>query len=163
MRILGVDPGGSGALALLDGTELIQVDDMPVFEVKRGTGFTKELNVQALLMLLDRMKPDTCWFEKVGPRETDSNKSAFSFGRVAGMCEGVIRGRGIPFRDVPPATWKVKMRLVHQAKDDARFMAQSRWPAMAGQFSRKKDDGRAEAALIADYGRQVMALEGFFG
>jgi crossover junction endodeoxyribonuclease RuvC len=36
-----------------------------------------------------------------------------------------------------------------RAKDAARGAAIARWPAKAALFARVKDDGRAEAALIA--------------
>ena len=51
-----------------------------------------------------------------------------------------------------PPSWK---RLVgippgrDGAKDAARSEAARRWPDKAGLFARVKDDGRAEAALIA--------------
>jgi crossover junction endodeoxyribonuclease RuvC len=43
------------------------------------------------------------------------------------------------------------------AKDAARSEAIHRWPAKAGLFARVKDDGRAEAALIAVAGLQKGA------
>ena len=47
-----------------------------------------------------------------------------------------------------------------RAKDAARTKAIRRWPAKAPLFARKRDDGRAEAALIAVAGlmREALAL-----
>jgi crossover junction endodeoxyribonuclease RuvC len=68
-----------------------------------------------------------------------------------GVTEGVLGAAGIPATFLTPPNWK---RLVgippgkDGAKDAARAEAIRRWPAHASFFSRVKDDGRAEAALI---------------
>jgi hypothetical protein len=54
------------------------------------------------------------------------------------------------------------MGLIGTAKDQSRAKATNRWPGFAKQFSRKMDDGRAEAALLAEYGRQKLHQEGVF-
>jgi crossover junction endodeoxyribonuclease RuvC len=41
-------------------------------------------------------------------------------------------------------------------KDTSRQLAMQRFPDYAEKFVRKKDDGRAEAALIALYGAEVL-------
>ncbi len=163
MRILGVDPGGTGALALVEGSSLLQVADMPTFQVKRGTGFKPEIDVHALIGLLRDWAPDCCWFERVGGMDGQSASAAFNFGRLAGMCEALVKASGARFEFVSPHIWKSGMKLINQAKDDARLMATNRWPAWAQTFARKKDDGRAEAALLAEYGRQMLVKEGVFG
>ena len=51
-----------------------------------------------------------------------------------------------------PPSWKRLVGIApgkDGAKDAARSEAIRRWPAQAGLFARVKDDGRAEAALIA--------------
>lgn len=163
MRILGVDPGGTGALALLDGPGLVYVEDMPVFIVKRGKGNKPELNVPALVELLKAWRPEVVWFERVGGMDGQSASAAFNFGRVAGAAEGVARATGARFEMESPHLWKKEMRLTGKSKDDARAMATARWPAHAGDFRLKKHDGRAEAALIAEYGRRQLHKEGIFG
>jgi len=52
---------------------------------------------------------------------------------------------------VPPAKWKRDMQL-NASKDGSRAKAIQLWPAQAGEFKRVKDDGRAEACLIAKWG-----------
>lgn len=163
MKIVGVDPGGTGALALLDGPQLIAVEDMPVFQVKRGKGFKPEIDVHSLVALLRTWAPECCWFERVGGMDGQSASAAFNFGRLAGMCEALVKASGARFEFSSPHIWKKGMGLIHAAKDDARAMATNRWPEMADTFQRKKDDGRAEAALLAEYGRQELLKEGIFG
>jgi crossover junction endodeoxyribonuclease RuvC len=60
-------------------------------------------------------------------------------------------GLAIPCQTVAPAKWKKDMRL-NTGKDAARAKAAQIWPASAKEFSRVKDDGKAEACLIAAWG-----------
>lgn len=162
MRIVGVDPGGSGALALLDGPRTLLVHDMPTFHVTRGRGKKHVVDVLALGRLLEEWQPEACFFEEVHGMEGDSASSAFNFGRAAGAAEATVKLQGGQFRPVKPFVWKKAMKLVGKAKDDSRLLATNLWPANAKDFSRKKDDGRAEAALLAEYGRRILQSEGIF-
>lgn len=155
MRILGVDPGGSGALALLTPEEL-RISDMPVFLVKRGKSSKAELDVPALAALMQDWRPDVAYFEQVGGIPGQSAPAAFNFGRIAGACEAIVKASGARFVFVPPAVWKRAMH-VRGDKDEARALATNIFPANAADFRRKKDDGRAEAALLAEYGRRIEA------
>ena len=76
--------------------------------------------------------------------------SMFSFGRAAGIVEGVLAGLSVSFELIPPATWIKSMRTFG-GKDGSRQRAQELFPDYAHLFARKKDDGRAEAALLACY------------
>ena len=163
MRIIGVDPGGSGALALLNGPDLEAVADMPVFAVTRGNGIKRELDVYGLVDLLASWNPNVVFFEKVGGQTGESASAAFNFGRITGAAEAVCKTLEVRFEDVAPHVWKKHMRLTGKAKDDARLLATNRWQSHAAAFRRKMDDGRAEAALLADYGRQMLMREGIFG
>lgn len=166
MRICGVDPGGSGALALLTRGGLdLQVADMPVFRVARGKGTKVEIDVFGLSDLLQDWAPDACFFERVGGMEGDAPSAAFNFGRAAGAAESLMKLTGARFQFVTPPQWKKGMGLVRKAKDDSRALATSLWPRRAADFRLKKNDGRAEAALIAEFGRRKYLEEdkGVFG
>ncbi len=115
-----------------------------------------------LAEVLREWAPDVVWLEKVGGMEGDSPHSAFQFGRAAGCAETAAKMLGGRFHDVAPHVWKKAMKLVGKDKDDSRLMATNRWPAFAASFRRKMDNDRAEAALIAEYGRREMAKEGVF-
>jgi crossover junction endodeoxyribonuclease RuvC len=77
--------------------------------------------------------------------------SAFNFGMNFGTIKGVCGGLRIPFSLVTPGKWKRDLGLKAD-KDQARARAAQLWPGAAAHFARKKDDGRAEAALIALWG-----------
>ena len=76
--------------------------------------------------------------------------SMFSFGRSLGILEGTLAGLDIPYTLVTPQVWKKAMGA-NASKDGAREMAMRLWPSKSELFKRKKDDGRAEAALLALY------------
>jgi crossover junction endodeoxyribonuclease RuvC len=77
--------------------------------------------------------------------------SVFSFGRSAGIIEGVLAAFDIPTTLVTPQAWQ-KAMAVRDGKDGSRERAMQLFPASAELFQRKKDDGRSDAALIAKYG-----------
>lgn len=160
MRVLGVDPGGKGALALLADGE-ITVADMPVFMVRRGKSDKPELDVHGLVDLLQEWRPEACFFEKVFGMTDQSAPAAFNFGRIAGAAEAIVKTTGARFEFVPPHVWKKAMKIV--GKDDARAKATNIWPSAAAEFRRKMDQDRAEAALLAEYGRMQLIQQGVFG
>jgi crossover junction endodeoxyribonuclease RuvC len=92
------------------------------------------------------------YVELVGARPGEGAVGAFAFGRSRGVVEGVLGALGVPVTFIAPTSWKRAVGLPagrDGAKDAARSEAIRRWPDQAGLFARVKDDGRAEAALIA--------------
>jgi crossover junction endodeoxyribonuclease RuvC len=63
----------------------------------------------------------------------------------------------IPHQLVTAAKWKKYFNL-SQDKGISRRLASERFPHDAEQFSRVKDDGRAEAALLALYAAETFKL-----
>lgn len=153
MRIVGVDPGCYGALALLVGDSLRDIVDMPIVKVRRGKTDKAEVNGYELGDVLRRLAPDVLVIEQVGGMTGQGASMAFNFGRAAGAPEYAAKTLGVRVEPVAPITWKRALR-VNPGKDGSRHMAMKLWPGSAAQFARKKDDGRAEAALIARWFRQ---------
>lgn len=164
MRVLGVDPGGTGALALLTDRGLrLRVEDMPVLRVSRGTGTKAVLDPHMFYDMLSDLAPDIIYMERVQGQRGDGVSAAFNFGKIAGMTEMGCLMTGARFIEVTPPVWKKGMGLVKAAKDDSRALAMKLWPDCASQFGRKEDDGRADASLIAEYGRRQLVSQGVFG
>lgn len=154
MFILGVDPGIHGAVAVLDKTgALVEVLDMPTVEVKVGKAMKQRISPELLANeLRGRAEYTTAaYIEAVSASPQMGVSSAFAFGEALGIVKGVLAALHIPVTLVPPAKWKRDMAL-NQSKDGSRAKAIALWPAQAGEFKRVKDDGRAEAALIAKWG-----------
>lgn len=152
---VGIDPGAGGALALLTETNLF-VYDMPTMQMKRGKREVRHTDANALADLLSRrlqgFSDAHAVLEKVSAMRGWGATSIFAFGRASGVIEGVLAGLGIPVSLVSPQTWQ-KVMAVNKGKDGARARAMQLYPKQAELFSRKKDDGRADAALIATYAR----------
>jgi crossover junction endodeoxyribonuclease RuvC len=161
MRILGVDPGALGALALIENGKLVGVFDMPILRIRRGKTDKAEVDARALRDLIKTIELDVAYLEQVGGFTGQSASAAFNFGRAAGVVEGWLKGAGVRVEWAPPATWKRELK-VNGGKDGSRAKASNLWPVQAGEFRRVKDDGRAEAALIAEFGRRKEMRNVFF-
>jgi len=142
--ICAIDPGIHGAFAWATDGFLIAVEDMPTIEYN---GKHKISAASVGRMLVNRM-PELLVIESVSAMPKQGVTSSFNFGYGAGVLEGVAAGLGIPVEMVRPATWK-KAAGVSADKSACRLMATRYWPGMADLFKRVKDDGRADAALLA--------------
>lgn len=149
--IIGVDPGAAGAIAIVqtDGT-LVHVFDMPSVEVVSGGKAKRRVSPEMLAAEL-RLYADQgarAVVEQVGAMPGQGVSSMFAFGQAFGIVLGVMAGLAIPTQTVTPAKWKKDLKL-NPGKDASRAKAAQIWPAQAGEFKRVKDDGKAEAALMA--------------
>lgn len=151
--IIGIDPGASGAVAILEADgSLVQVFDMPAVEIVVGGKAKRRVSPEMLASELRLYAPGAqAVVEQVGAMPGQGVTSMFAFGHAYGLCLGVLAGLGVPTRTVTPGAWKKAMKL-NTGKDASRAEAARRWPAQAGEFRRVKDDGKAEAALIAAWG-----------
>ena len=157
MRIIGIDPGNNGAIALLNGGNLEGLWDMPVIQEKKRT----VLQAASLISVFDEMRrlrlsespvPPVVYLEKVGAMPGQGVTSMFNFGRSVGLLEGVCAAYGYRIVYAPPTRWKAQMGLSGRNKDASRSKAIECFPRMAELFKLKKYEGRAEAALIGLWG-----------
>lgn len=151
-RVLAVDPGKSGALALIN-TEAwtISLLDMPQ---EPSTGGKVAVSPAGVARAVDAARPDYTIIEDVTSSPQMGVTSAFSFGRSLGILEGACASRSM-LTKVRPQVWKAATKTPRD-KNEARRRAMQLIPAAYDWFTRAKDDGRAEAALLALYG--VMAV-----
>jgi len=143
---LGIDPGKTGALAFLDGRTLIDVVDMPPL-----TGHALGSAIADLVADFAPLEIGEAWVEKVASMPRQGVRSVWTFAEGYGAILGALGVLRIPVRHVTPAAWK-KAAGIPADKNAARQRACELWPAEAHRFARVKDDGRAEAALIALHG-----------
>lgn len=150
MLILGIDPGLKGALAFLSPSNRVEVFDMPITGAKRG----HDLDEGALSRMLDARSRDIDFalLERQWARPTDGGPQAFKTGCNFGALRMLLASNFIPYALVGPAAWK-RFLAVSSDKDQCRGLASQLFPEDAGQWPLKKHDGRAEAALLAYYGR----------
>jgi crossover junction endodeoxyribonuclease RuvC len=150
--ICGIDVGQTGAIALLYDREpglYLEIHDMPVLD-------DGGINAASIAALFREFRPDHVLFEKVNSFGM-GKQSAFVFGQGVGRLEGVLATMMIPHSTVTPAKWKSHLAL-GKDKNAARAAATRLFPASAHLFERKKDHGRAEAALIALHQHQLGVM-----
>ena len=151
--VIGIDPGLTGAVAVIEPDGSYAVWDLSVMPVGTGKGRVKnKINGAALAAVL-RDATDCqglAKVEKVAAMPGQGVAGMLSLGHSAGVIEGVLAALGIPFEMVTPQKWKKAAGLIGSEKDASRTKAQQLFPAAS--LSRKKDIGRADALLIAKYG-----------
>jgi crossover junction endodeoxyribonuclease RuvC len=149
---IGIDPGLSGAIAIIS-TESLKIFDMPTMTVERNGKAKRQVSASELAEMLYLYSGRDChvYCERVSAMAGQGVTSVFSFGRSFGMIEGILAAFKMPVTFVPPATW-VKAIGRGQGKDASRARAMELFPSDQDQFKRVKDDGRADAALIAYWG-----------
>jgi Holliday junction resolvasome RuvABC endonuclease subunit len=140
-KVLGIDPGLTGALAWLgmDG-RLSVVEDMPVID-----GMVNGTMISRLVQAYDT---EVAVVEKVHSMPKQGVASTFKFGMSYGVVLGVLAALEIPVYHMTSSEWK---GYLHLSKDKAqsRRMAADRWPGHVDRFCLAKHGDRAEAALIA--------------
>jgi hypothetical protein len=158
MLIAGIDPGKHGAAALVDTTALrvLDVMDLPVMQ----SGAIAWVDGAVLGDWLEEWSPELAIVEQVGTWLGDTPnmfRNIAMLVRIAGGIETMLSSLSIPIVHVQPGAWKKRAGLLKQGKEQSLALAKARlsWPA--GTMYLAKHEGRAEAALIALYGRAPQA------
>ena len=140
---IGIDPGKSGALALL--TEDGQCTVVPFHE-----------SIYVATLKAASGPSSVCCLEKVGAMPGQGVVSMFNFGHNLGYIEGLLQAFDIPYQLVPPQTWK-KEFCVTSDKNTSIEVCRKLFPHVSllpTVRSRKPNDGMAEAILMAEYARR---------
>jgi crossover junction endodeoxyribonuclease RuvC len=150
--ILAVDPGFTGALAFYNvATKYLEIIDMPVVSVTTTTRKSRsEINVGVLAHMIRDRAPTVAVVEQVAARPGQGVVSMFRFGQTHGIILGVLGALNVPVNHVLPNTWRKALR-VPQGKEGGLLRASEVFPHHSAVFSRKKDTGRADAALMAKF------------
>ena len=154
--ILGIDPGVRGGLALVeinDGTApaLLEAIDIPTVGIKAK----ERVDVLALRAWITAHRPQHAFIERAQALPKQGSSSGFKYGRATGALEAVIACCEVPITIVEPAVWKKAHHLRGGDKEGARQRALQLFPAAHTLLARKRDHGRAEAALVALYGGEL--------
>lgn len=153
MAIIGIDPGQSGALAVIEKGLVVKVIDMPTMGRTHGKG--QQVDPYSLASELFEIGPSNISgviMEQVGSMPGQGVTSMFNFGESVGVVKGVLGALQIPVRMVSSIRWKKTAGLTGKDKDASRALALQLHPEAADHLTRKKDQGRAEAILIARFG-----------
>lgn len=166
--VVGIDPGITGALALIctdpRGPRLVDVKDVPTSSFTSGKGIKSHVMPAAVARILKDWKATADWMdvpidvfiEDVHAMPGQGVTSMFRFGHVAGLLEGVAAALELPVHKVNPREWQARVR-VRKDPDAGRARVCQIFPAAAAHFKRKLDHNRADAALIAYAGVQILS------
>jgi|TARA_B110000211_G_scaffold203148_1_gene235747 crossover junction endodeoxyribonuclease RuvC len=157
MRIIGIDPGLSGGIAVLEDNKIKEIFDMPV--MSDGKKNKRQLNSALLAQLVKdnlRDSGDTVIIvEQVNAMPGQGVTSMFNFGQSFGAIKGICAALGLPIFFVRPAKWKKHFELINSSKDASRTKVIEMYPSIAEKLSKKKDVNKSDAILIALYYSQT--------
>jgi hypothetical protein len=163
IRLVGCDPGLSGALAILDlhqGGELpclVSVVKTPTLTVTTRKKTRREYDVPAMYRLLvaARAPADVqiagVYLERQGPRPKQGVTSTFSTGVGFGLWRGLVAATELPLIVVEPLIWRRTFGLLGKGKAASLRIATERFPAEFPPQLRRHD-GAADAVLLALFG-----------
>lgn len=144
--IIGIDPGINGAMACLGADHTLDIFDVP--KIGKEPDYVTWASVWGANLPFAKH----VWIEKVGAMPGQGVTSMFNFGERYGFVIGLVASANVPFSFVRPQAWKAAAGITNNAEKGAsRLRAKQIFPG-ADWFDRAKDDGRAEAALIAYVG-----------
>lgn len=142
MNFIGIDPGKSGAIAVIH---------------EDGTVETATFDERDYLRVVSQHQASFATVEKVHAFRGQGVSSMFNFGMNFGWIQGLIYSFSIPMQLVDPRKW-----LKHYGLDNDKQKhiecARRLFPTVnlkATERCKKDNDGIADALLLAEYGRRM--------
>ncbi len=161
MKIIGIDPGLSGAIAILENNKVVNIFDMPV--MAEGKKNKRQLNSAQLVKLIkSNIKKDeevVVVVEQVNAMPGQGVTSMFNFGQTFGAIKGVCAALELPIFFVRPSKWKKHFELINSSKDSSRTKAIEMYPVLSNELSKKKDVNKSDAILIARYYNEARFID----
>ena len=161
MIIVGIDPGLSGAIAILEDNKVLGIFDMPV--MAEGKKNKRQLNSSQLVNIItdntDKTKEIAVIVEQVNAMPGQGVTSMFNFGQTFGAIKGVCAALKLPIFFVRPSKWKKHFELINSSKDSSRTKVIEMYPSLSNQLSKKKDVNKSDAILIARFYCETRAKD----
>ena len=153
MIIIGIDPGISGAISIVENKKIIEVYDTPT--MIDGKKNKRQINsAQVTNIIKERLNDDKeviVVVEHVNAMPGQGVTSMFNFGQSFGVIKGICAALSLPIYFVRPAKWKKHFNLIKTNKDASRTKVIEVYPGISSKLSRKKDSNKADAILIASF------------
>ena len=153
MRIFGIDPGLSGAIAVLENEVVLDIIDLPV--MAEGKKNKRQLNSAQLSQYMSKnvenIHKTSVVVEQVNAMPGQGVTSMFNFGQTFGAIKGISASLKLPIYFVRPSKWKKHFDLINSSKDASRTKAIEIYPSLAEKLSKKKDVNKSDAILIARF------------
>lgn len=158
--IAGIDPGTTGAVAIVKGGVPLFVADLKttkpqnhkaaLVDARHLAAILKQYGVTHIYCELVNAMPAK---NSNGSRRAVGTQSMFNFGRSLGAIDGVAGTLGIEISYLTPMQWKRSVGLIRRDKDASRSEAERIYPGI--ELPLKKDHGKADALLIAYAGQRT--------
>ena len=153
MKIVGIDPGLSGAIAIMENNKVLSIFDMPI--MAEGKKNKKQLNSAQLVKIIKeniKMEDEVAVVvEQVNAMPGQGVTSMFNFGQTFGAIKGMCAALNLPIFFVRPSKWKKHFELINSSKDSSRTKAIEMYPKLSNQLAKKKDVNKSDAILIARF------------
>ncbi len=153
MKVVGIDPGLSGAIAIVEDKKVLNIFDMPV--MAEGKKNKRQLNSAQLVSLIkNNIKKEeevVVVVEQVNAMPGQGVTSMFNFGQSFGAIKGICAALDLPIFFVRPSKWKKYFELINSSKDSSRTKVIEMYPSLSDQLTKKKDVNKSDAILIARY------------
>ena len=161
MKIIGIDPGLSGAIAVMEDNKVLNIFDIPV--MSEGKKNKRQLNSALLVNLLkkniNKEEEVAVVVEQVNAMPGQGVTSMFNFGQTFGALKGICAALELPIFFVRPSKWKKHFELINSSKDASRTKAIEMYPKLSSQLSKKKDVNKSDAILIARFFSDTKLIE----
>ena len=155
MKIIGIDPGLSGGIAILEDNKVKEMFDMPVMadgkKNKRQINGPQIYNEISKRIINIPKNEVVVVIEQVSAMPGQGVTSMFNFGQSFGVLKGICSAMQLSMHFVRPAKWKKYFNLIKTEKDASRTKVIEIFPYISSQLSRKKDSNKADAILIASF------------
>ncbi len=163
MLIIGIDPGLSGSICFFENGKILEVIEMPT--MTEGKKNKKQVNASQIyneiskrVNLIEKQNIRVV-IEQVSAMPGQGVTSMFNFGQSFGTLKGICSAMQLPMYFVRPAKWKKYFGLINSEKDASRTKAIEMFPYFSPNLSKKKDNNKADAILIASFYHETCKLE----
>ena len=147
MRVIGIDPGLSGAIAILENNKVLGIFDMPV--MAEGKKNKRQLNSSQLANIIKEntknVEETVVIVEQVNAMPGQGVTSMFNFGQTFGAIKGVCATLELPIFFVRPSKWKKHFELINSSKDASRTKVIEMYQTLSKHLSKKKNENKSDA------------------
>ena len=145
---IGIDPGLSGAIAVLDSTGALErLADLPVIRDK-SLSWIDGGALQSFLIDTQAGRQAHAIVERVSAMPGQGVSSSFVFGMAFGSVLSILQARHIGVEFVTASAWK---RALGLSSDKKASLHKARLLYPSAELHLAKHDGRAEALLLAHW------------
>lgn len=161
MIYIGIDPGNTGALAVLyPKTKFCDTSTYEVYDCPKLLSDRIVLIKRVVINAKDIGMPICALIEKVNAYYKSAAKSAFEFGGNFYAWQTILACYKIPYEFVTPKKWQKEIfdsaKKLKNTKDQSIELASRLWPHLEFKTQRGRNlDGRSDALLIASYLKKI--------